>query len=207
MQVARRDAATILHCDRRGEALAARRGAAVQHAHPRPHPGGHRRKPRRRILHIDKPACKCVQPAQIPRAPDQITSVKPRMARPFHALLVQLAQQLRFRAAQRVPLQDRLRRFVVRAQKRLRLFAERLLKQRDQRRRMAVLCGEVGRLRQRILCAGQAPQHAVYQARCTRVGIFLCLRHRFIDRRRVRHFIQKHDLIRTEPQNVQHHRL
>ena len=129
------------------------------------------------------------------------------MARPFHALLVQLAQQLRFRAAQRVPLQNRLRRFVVRAQKSLCLFAERLLKQRDQRRRMAVLCGEVGRLRQCILCAGQAPQHAVHQTRCTRIGIFFCLRHGLVDRRRVRHFIQKHDLIRAEPQNVQHHRL
>ena len=79
MNVTRGDASFVLHRNCCGKALSARRGAAVEHPHPRLCARSHRRKPCRRVLHIDLAGGKKLQLRQVSRSAHQIAAIQPRM--------------------------------------------------------------------------------------------------------------------------------
>ena len=72
---------------------------------------------------------------------------------------------------------------------------------------MTVAQSRVGRRRQLVSLAQGAAEHAVNQPRSLPVGVFLALVHRLVDCGRGRNLVQKPELIESQPENIQHHRL
>ena len=77
VNIARGNASLVFHFHREREALAARGGAGIQNAHPRPDPRRHRRELRRRILHIDLAGGEQFEPCKVPRSRYEIAAGKP----------------------------------------------------------------------------------------------------------------------------------
>ena len=208
MDVAGEDASLIAHLHRRGEALAAGGRAGVQHLHPRLHAGGQRRQMRGRILNVDASVPEGIQPFEIPGSLSKAAVRQPRVRRQHRARLLQLRKNAFRVRPKRVCVQDRRRDLIVAFQQRFDgVLSHTFLQKLDQLLRMAVFRRQIRRLRQRVSASRHRAQQPVDESRRAPVRIALALLDRLIDRRRHRDLIQKYDLERAQPQDIQHDRL
>ena len=190
--------AAVLHLQRGGKALAARRRAAVKHAHTRLDAGNGHGQMSRRVLHIHAPLAEGSR--LLHRAGDRQAARQPRM----RLRTGQLLQQRSGIATQWIDLQHGLRCFVVGLQNALRLLpAELRQKQAHDGLRVAVAQAQVVRQRQRH-GPQQIAQHAVDQTGRLLVGQTARLLHGLVHRRRGRDAVQEAELIGGQPQDIAH---
>ena len=203
----------IAHLHRGGKAFAARRGAGIEHAHPRADTGGKHCAVRGRVLHIKPAVGKGACSRKVSAAAEQCIR-QPRVRLRLNAVGAQRrGQGIRCRF-QGVHLQTGRRVGVV-CQKRAlgKVIAVRVDEHLRQPLRMAAAHGEIGRctrtryLRQCVTVLRHAAQDRIDQSCCARTAALPAERDRLIHGSTRRDFIQQHDLIRRQPQKVEHLRL
>jgi len=208
VEVAGDQLAPILHGDGRGEALAAGGGAGVQHRHSGLQPRRQHGQVRAGVLDVKFPVFKILHRLEAARAGHAVAVRQPAVAADRELLVLELQEEVGAFGAERIALQDRLRRFIVGRQERLqRVLPERLLQKLYKGLWMAVSGGEIPRLRQAALLAHDGAQNAVYKTGGARVGIFSGFVYRLVHGGRVGDLIQLCDLIDAKPENIQHHGL
>ena len=200
-----------LHCG--GKAFAARCGAGIEHAHPRPDAGGKHCAVRGRVLHIKPAVGKGACSRKVSAAAQQCVR-QPRVRLRLNAVGAQRRSQGIGCCFQGVHLQTGRRVGVV-CQKRAlgKVIAVRVDEHLRHPLRMTGAHGEIGRrtrsrdLRQRVTVLRHAAQDRIDQPCCARTAALAAERDRLVHRRARRHFIQQDDLIRRQPQQVKHLRL
>ena len=208
VQVARKDAARVLHLHGGGKAFAAGGRTAVEHAHPGRRAGGERRELCRRVLHVDRAGLEQRQRLEIARPGDEETAGQPRVRFIRDLRLVQRGGYLLRRGDQGVTLQGGLRDVVVSGKEGLeRFFVHGRAQAVDERLGVGIFCREVLRRGERVLLPRERAQRAVDQPGGALVGIGLCLFDGLIDGGGNGDLVQKQDLIRAEAQNIEHDRL
>ena len=208
MQITGYDLAFVPHGERRGKRLAARRRTDVEHAHPRFNAGDERHQPRRGVLHDEFAAIERAQRRQIAYA-GQFEAIRhPRVRLGVNARAGQFTYQRVCRRFQRVDLRRYRRDGIVAAQERFSLpSAQQRGHALRQPPRVARLYRNSLNLvlrqrRKRVLVLRQLPQHRVDQS-CRRAALRrLGELYRLVDRRAVRHLVQKQDLIRADAQDI-----
>ena len=213
MYIAGNHTSLIAHLHRGGKAFTARRSAGIEHAHPRPDTGGKHGTVRGRVLHIKPAVGKGARGRKISAAAQQSVR-QPRVRLRLDAVGAQRHGQGIGRRFQGIHLQAGRRVGVVcRERTRGKVIAVRVDEHLRQPLRMAGTHGEIGRrsgsrnFRQRVAVLRHAAQDRIDQPRRARTAALAAERDRLVYRRARRHFIQQHDLIRRQPQQIKHLRL
>ena len=214
IDVAREDLAAVLHVDREGEGLAARGGAHVEHAAAHPRRGDKRDKPRRRVLHHEASLAEGGELFEIARPRHEEAPGKPRVRLHVQPRTPQLTLKMRSVRFQKIRLDARRHRLVVKAQVLLRLLRpQQLQKPPHEPARVAVAHGEVflrrlmRQLRHVFAVCADAAQDGVHHARGLRPPVLPGHLDGLADRRVLRHLIQKQDLVRAHAQDIADDRL
>ena len=213
MNIAGNHTSLIAHLHGSSETFAAWGGAGIEHAHARLRAGDERRAVRGRVLHIKPSVGKSVRGRQIAAMAQQRVR-KPRVRLCLDAVRAQGRHESIRRRFQGVHLQAGRCIGIVRRQRPLgKRIAMRVDIQLRQPPRVAVAHGKIVRrarardLRQRVPVLRHAAQHRVDETGCTRAAALAAERDRLVHGSARRDFIQQHDLIGRQPQQVEHLRL